>query len=48
MPSMGNLKSSSRHDLKQRVKAFQALLEWKEIKSVEIRQSYNEKIRKLT
>lgn len=48
MPAVGDLKSVNKKDVKQRVRAIQSLLEWKETKSVEIRQSYNEKIRKIT
>lgn len=48
MPAVGDLKSSEKKDIRQRVKAIQALLAWKETKSVEMRQSHNEKIRKIT
>ena len=48
MPSVGDLKSIDKKDIKQRVRAIQSLLEFKETKSIEIRQSYNEKIRKIT
>jgi len=48
MPIAGDLKSNDKKDIKQRVRAIQALLVWKETKSVEIRQTYQEKIRKIT
>ena len=37
MPSVGDLRSNDPKDVKQRIRAIQALLRWKENKSVEIR-----------
>ena len=37
MPAVGNLRSNDPKDVKHRVRAIQALLTWKEKKSVEIR-----------
>ena len=48
MPVIGDLKSSKLDDIKKRIRGFQELLAWKEIKSVEIRQGYHEKLRKVT
>jgi len=37
MPLMGDLKSIDKKEIRQRIRAFQALLSWKEEKSIEMR-----------
>lgn len=48
MPLLGDLKSSDKKEIKQRIRAFQALLTWKETKINELRQGYQEKLRRVT
>lgn len=37
MPSLGDIRSSETRDIRQRIQAIRALLDFKETKSVEIR-----------
>lgn len=48
MPQVGNLWSTDKQEIRQRVRAIDALLAWKETKSVELRQGYQEKLRRVT
>ena len=48
MPTMGDLESIETKDVKLRLRTIQALLNWKESTSQEIRQGFNEKLRKVT
>lgn len=48
MPQIGNLWSTDKQEIRQHVRAIQALLSWKETKSVELRQGYQEKLRRVT
>ena len=48
MPVIGDLKSAKLIDIRYRIRAFNSLLTWKETKSVEIRQGFIEKLRKVT
>ena len=48
MPAIGDLKSAKLIDIRYRIRAFHSLLTWKETKSVEIRQGFHEKLRKVT
>ena len=45
---MGDLESIETKDVKLRLRTIQALLNWKESTSQEIRQGFNEKLRKVT
>ena len=48
MPSLGDIRSAEPRDVRLRIQAIRALLDFKETKSVEIRQGYAEKLRKVT
>ena len=50
MPDIGDLISTSknRREIEKNISAFHALLNWKETKSQEIRQDYQNKLRKIT
>ena len=46
MPVLGDLQASDAKNVKQRVRAIKELLDWKESKTTEMRQGFQEKIRK--
>ena len=50
MPDIGDIYNTENLDeeAQKNIKAFQALLNWKENKTYEIRQEYEEKLRKIT
>ena len=48
MPPMGDLRKADAREIRKSTHAFQALISWKESKSIEIRQGYAEKLRKMT
>ena len=50
MPQIGDLRArkQSKAEIKKNIQAFQALLSWKESQGIEMRQGYQEKLRKIT
>ena len=48
MPLLGDLRSSDKREIQKRVRTIEALLNWKETTAREMRESYSEKLRKIT
>ena len=48
MPNLGDMKSTDKKEIKKRLRAIEALLNWKETTAREMREGYMEKLRKVT